>query len=276
MDTTSRSRNFLHRLDRFERLTAEEERALARRSSQGDRRARNRLVEASLPYARAMAARLHRYGVPLEELVSEATLGLIRAAEKFDPERGVRFNTYATPWMRSYLMNHIVRSSSSFGGSSQVFNTKFWFQVRRERAKLQAQRLTHDEIVDVLAVRLGKSSQAVQTMLDQLDQQMVSLSGTEPGKRPWSEKIPTDSQPLDELTERVRVTRRVREKLPKAMRRLDKRGKSIVRERLMSDAPATLDELGKRHGISRERVRQIETKTKHVLRRYLEPLQEAV
>ena len=133
-------------------LSAEVELELARRTRAGDREARDRLLSANLRYALRYAKSLARYGVSVAELTNEGVIGLMEAVERFDPERGVRFATYAAGWIRALVLERLVRQKSPIGHAGGAFRTKYWFALRRERAKLLQRGISGDELTRCVAM----------------------------------------------------------------------------------------------------------------------------
>src|SRR6187402_2734452 len=120
---------------RAPRLEREQEMALALRwKHQGDRAAGDTLARANLRHVVAVAMKYRRYGVPVSELIAEGNFGVVHALGKFDPERGIRFVTYAAHWVRAYILDHVIKSWSMVGGGSGPLRSKMFFKLRRERA----------------------------------------------------------------------------------------------------------------------------------------------
>src|SRR6187399_3510476 len=128
---------YLNRVRSYPVLNREEEQVLVASWLEGnDTSARERLLAAHLRYVVAIALRYRRYGVPIEELVSEGNFGLVHALGKFEPSRGTRFVTYAAYWIRAYVLNHVIRSWSLVGVGSGALRSKMFFRLRRERVRI--------------------------------------------------------------------------------------------------------------------------------------------
>ncbi|MEM6963059.1 MAG: sigma-70 family RNA polymerase sigma factor, partial [Myxococcota bacterium] len=153
MTTPDPARELAARLNAIPKLSVEEEYETARLARAGDKRARDRLVEANARHVVAVAVQHRRYGVPVEELISEGTIGLLKAADKYDPERGLRFITYASHWIRAYVLEHIVRTAAPIGAGTGPFKTKYYFRLRRERVRLAQAGHDRDEVVNILSER---------------------------------------------------------------------------------------------------------------------------
>jgi RNA polymerase primary sigma factor len=210
-------------------LSAEQERALAVRARRGDAVARGELVRRHQPLVRMFAARQSRGTLPLDELVQEGNLGLLRAIEKFDPAAGTRFATYALWWIRAYVWRYLNGARSS---------------VRQRSGKAALADASLD-------VPLGEEGDA--TWLDRLEDEG-------PG-------------PYDRLAE-AQGGAEVRGALAKVRGRIGNIGWDVIHSRLQQDPPDTLEQIGRRWGVSRERVRQVEVATKRFLRSYLRPIEE--
>ena len=212
-------------------LTREEERALAVRARAGDAAARDVLVRRNLPLVVAFARQQSRGAVRLDELVQEGNLGLLRAVEKFDPDAGTRFATYALWWIRAYVWRYLKLARSA---------------VRPKSGTAAAADLSLDAPLD------------------------------EDGDVTRLERIPDDEPAPDARYADAEGDARVRGALDRVRRRLGDLGWDIVRSRLQQDPPDTLEQIGKRWGVSRERVRQVELQTKRFLRGYLRPVEDEV
>jgi RNA polymerase sigma-32 factor len=258
-------------------LTREEEQDLVTRfRSLGDEAARETLIAAHLRYVVAIALKYQRYGVPLEELVSEGNFGLVHALGKFELDRGTRFVTYAAYWIRAYVLNHVIRSWSLVGVGSGALRSKMFFRLRRERVKI-ANLVGEGERADtMLAQSLGLPEATVSAMLRRLDARDVSLdakpidgSGTTLGDLLVT---PGSSQEETVAASELDVRRRVAVK--SALDELDERERYIVEKRLMADREdeLSLAEIGRQLGVSRERARQLEVRAKRKLRSKIQDL----
>ncbi|MCS6796979.1 MAG: sigma-70 family RNA polymerase sigma factor [Myxococcota bacterium] len=255
-------------------LSREEERELSIAARRGDQAARARLVTSSLRHVVAIASQYRRYPVRFEDLLSEGHVGLMTAVDKFDPDRGTRFVTYAGYWIRAYVLDFIVRSTSMVGAGSGPLRSKLFFRLRRERARLTNLVPDARERNAVLATQFGVSEERMASMLERLDGRDVSLD------RPVFDDAPTslldrlvDPRPLpDETLDEVRSSRVRSDRVARALQRLDRRERLIVERRLLSEEEASLAELGRSLGISRERARQLEARARKKLRAELQDL----
>lgn len=250
-------------------LDAETERGLLIAARDGDRQARERLVCSQLPMVLHYALKLRRYGVPIAELASEGTLGLLEAVDRFDLSREVRFSTYASTWVRNFVLERVAAHRSPLGSAKGAFRTRYWFRLRRELARETAAGTPREVATERLAERLGISQRLVTEMMDHLG--FRAASPPEGGE--WEVESPTPT-PLDEL-EAARRRRRVAAAVERALSTLSERERALVRERMMSDDPPSLAALGRVQGVSRERMRQIEVRARDRLRTALRDFRPA-
>ncbi|MBL8921483.1 MAG: sigma-70 family RNA polymerase sigma factor [Myxococcaceae bacterium] len=255
-------------------LTEAEERTLARRwIEKKDRRAAQALIEAHLPVVLHVARRLRGYGVARDELIAEGNLGLLRAAEKFEL-RGVRFKTYATYWIRAYMLAAAMRANSIVTVATGALGAKFFFKLRSARAK--AETLLgpgHEGIDALLAEQFGVSEDVIRQHSARLASTDLSLDVTvgEDSDTTALDLLPdrgaTPEDALGDL-ERDELVHATVQRLAKG---LDERERAVLDHRLLADDDdTTLAHLGDRFRLSRERLRQIELRVKDRLRRALD------
>jgi RNA polymerase sigma-32 factor len=252
-------------------LEREHETELARRFRDfGDRRAADTLARAQLRTVMILATKYRHYGVPVAELIAEGNWGLVTALRRFDPERGVRFGTYAKHWVRAHILACVIRASSIVGGSSGMLRSQLFFKLRRERARVNAV-LGEGEAADkALAQRMNVGTKRLRALLGVLDQKSVSLDVSARHESPERavDALATDDNPeLSYFDDQRRDVARAA--VAAALLNLDPRERFIAEHRLMA-APAdelSLAEMGKRMGVSRERARQLEERAKQKLRR---------
>lgn len=250
-------------------LDAEQERSLAQRwRHHGDRRAADELSRANLRAVTSLATKYRHYGIPISELVAEGNCGLVHALGKFDPDRGVRFATYAAHWVRAYILGYVLRSWSIVSSGSGPIRSQLFFKFRRERARMTTLYGEGEACERALAERLNLSVERVKLLCHRLDAADVSLDTPVHHDSPrLVEQLAGVSDPeqsVDDVRFRGCIGRAVRE----ALRQLDPRERYIVEQRLLADAgeEASLAQIGRRFGISRERARQLETRAKNKLR----------
>jgi RNA polymerase sigma-32 factor len=252
-------------------LTAERERELAIAWHDGrDQRALHQLVTAYVRLVASLATRYRHYGLPLGDLIQEGNIGLLEAASRFDPARNVRFSTYAVWWIRAAMQDYVLRNWSIVRTGTTAGQKALFFNLRRLRAKLvQENRVDPDRSLSAearvkIAEELGVNEAEVQAMEQRLsagDRSLNALpdSGGEGGTQEWQDLL-ADERPNPEevITEGHDQATRARW-LDAALASLSNREREIVRERCLLDEATTLEALGARLGISKERVRQIES-----------------
>jgi RNA polymerase sigma-32 factor len=257
-------------------LTREDEHALAVRwKNDGDEEALHRLAAAHMRLVIAIAARFRHYGLPMADLIQEGHVGLLEAGARFEPEREVRFSTYATWWIRASIQDYILRNWSIVRGGTSSAQKALFFNLRRLRARL-SQAAAGDDTVDIhqgIADAIGVSREDVAVMDARLSGADMSLNAPlteESGGSTERMDFLVDTQPLPDETvgESIDSERRVRW-LRSALNVLSDRELNILKARRLSDESATLESLGDSLGISKERVRQIESRALEKLKQAL-------
>jgi RNA polymerase sigma-32 factor len=262
MDSFDRYRASLHGT---ETLDPAEERALAKRFRDGDHAAGDKLVKASLPFVISVALEYRRWGVPLEDLVQQGNLGLLKAARKFDPARDVRLITYAVYWIRAEIRDYVVRAYRVV----RIGTTK------GERRAVRAYRKTREDDPRALAAVSGLPVEQAERLLPMLRARDVSLDATFEGESAPVERIAAEGDSPEETCSTRRFRDVAKARVHEAIAKLPEREAMIVRERLLVDDPVTLEQLGLRLGISKERVRQLEERARRRLRDDLAELHDA-
>ena len=265
-------------------LERDEERALAESwRHRGDERALHELAAAHMRLVIALAARFRHYGLPIADLIQEGHVGLLEAAARFEPEREVRFSTYATWWIRASIQDYILRNWSIVRGGTSSAQKALFFNLRRLRAKLSRDgggAESNASMFNTIALAIGVSPADVELMDTRLSGPDVSLNApvTDSDSAGQTERVEflVDDKPLQDETvgEAIDGDRRVLW-LREALGVLSERELRIVRERRLEEESATLEALGSRLGISKERVRQIENRAMEKLRRALSDRTEA-
>jgi RNA polymerase sigma-32 factor len=266
-------------------LTREHELALARRWRTGqDEKALHELVTAYMRLVISTAGRFKNYGLPMGDLVQEGVVGLMQAAARFEPERDVRFSTYAAWWIRSAMQDFILRNWSVVRTGTTAAQKSLFFNLRRLRAKLDDGRgamLGHEGrawIADELGVNIG-DVEAMESRLMGGDQSLNATISPQ-GEDAWQDFLADERPTPEEAVTEAHDTRQRSRWLASSLAELNERERTIIRERRLRDDGRTLEELGVRLGISKERVRQIEhralTKLRVALLRHIKDPAESV
>jgi len=244
-------------------LTRDHEFELAHRwRTAGDTAALHELVRAYTRLVVSIAARFRHYGLPVGDLVQEGNVGLMQAAARFEPDRGVRFSTYAAWWIRSAMQDYVLRNWSIVRTGTTAAQKSLFFNLRRLRARIEESSgapLTdagrrkiaselHVELaeVELMDMRLGAADQSLNAPVG--DSSEDDWQDFLPDRRPNPEEVVTSTRD-GEIRSRW---------LAEAMGELSSRERAIIRQRRLQEEGATLEELGRELGVSKERVRQLE------------------
>ena len=260
-----------------------EEKLLAIRwRDSGDSDALHQLARAHMRLVIALASRFRHYGLPPADLIQEGHVGLLEAAARFEPERDVRFSTYATWWIRASMQDYILRNWSIVRGGTSSAQKALFFNLRRLRARMTRGGGTPNlATFAAIGKAIGVSAKDVELMDTRLSGPDVSLNAPvmETDSQGSAERVDflVDMAPLpdESVSDSIDASRRSRW-LQDALAILSERELRIVRERCLMEDSATLESLGVRLGISKERVRQIESRAIEKLRRKLTEFQVAI
>jgi RNA polymerase sigma-32 factor len=277
MQSSASLDRYIQQVRAIPKLSREEEHELALRAREGDQDAADRLVEANLRYVIAIGLQYRRYGVKLGDLIAEGSVGLVTAVRKFDPHRGTRFVTYAGYWIRAFVLEAVVRSSTMVGAGSGPFRSKLFFRLRRERARLSNLIADPEELIATLAAEFDTTSEKMTELLRRLDQREISLDAPayHDSDATLVEMLPGTTEPQDTIVARRRRQSGIQMRLEGALSVLDDRERLIVEKRILSDDSASLASLGRELGVSRERARQLEARAKKKLAEELKDLAPA-
>lgn len=280
-DTQRANLAFIKRSMRAPMLTRDREYELAVAwREHGDQTALHELVSSYTRLVISTASRFRNYGLPIGDLVQEGNVGLMQAAARFEPERGVRFSTYAAWWIRSQMQDFILRNWSIVRTGTTAAQKALFFNLRRLKARLgepsdgEDRRRTADRIAGALRV----SVQEVEEMEGRLsapDQSLNATVGLE-GDEEWQDFLSDERPNPEDVAAGTLDTHVVLQLLAEALAELSPRERSVIKGRRLTDDGSTLEELGRELGVSKERVRQIEqralTKLRHsITRRVREP-----
>ncbi|WP_429912657.1 RNA polymerase factor sigma-32 [Glycocaulis sp.] len=261
--TADPDRQFLKAAMTVPLLEREEELALATAwREDGNEQALHTLTTAYMRLVIAMAARFRQYGLPFADLVQEGNIGLMQAAARFEPERGLRFSTYASWWIRSSIQDYVLRNWSIVRTGTTAAQKSLFFNLRRLRALIsdvggsamtpenrayvaEALKVGEDD-VDAMAARLAAVDRSLNAPL------------AEEGEGEWQDLLADDRPDPESAVMESRDTATRHQWISEAMSRLSERERHIITKRRLIEDSVTLEQLGGELGISKERVRQIE------------------
>ncbi len=244
-----------------------------------DEAALHRLITAYMRLAISMASKFKRYGAPMNDLIQEAGLGLMKAADKFDPDRGVRFSTYAVWWIKASIQDYVMRNWSMVRTGSTSSQKSLFFNMRRVQARIEREAAASGEELDgfqlrhKIATEIGVPLRDVEMMEGRLSGSDYSLNATqsvEDEGREWIDTIEDGGAQASEIVENEHDREQLRDWLVQAMGALNERERFIVRERKLREETRTLESLGTELGLSKERVRQLEAAAFGKMRKALE------
>jgi RNA polymerase sigma-32 factor len=251
---------------------AEEHDLAVRWKEQQDQEALHRITTAHMRLVISMAAKFRHFGLPMSDLIQEGHVGLLEAAARFEPDREVRFSTYATWWIRASIQDYILRNWSIVRGGTSSAQKALFFNLRRLRARLAqgSELLSSAAVYREIAAALGVQEADVAMMDSRLSGPDTSLNaplGDEGGAASDRQDFLVSGDPLpDEVVADAIDFERRSGWLNTALGALNERELKIIRERRLREEGATLESLGERLGISKERVRQIENRALEKLR----------
>jgi len=256
---------YLAQIKKFPMLDAEEEYMLAKNwRENGNLQSAHKLVTSHLRLVAKIAMGYRGYGLPVNELISEGNIGLMQAVKKFDPEKGFRLATYAMWWIKASIQEYVLRSWSLVKMGTTTAQKKLFFNLKKLKNQIAPGQEgdLKDEQVDEISKRLNVDSEEVVNMNRRMMGQEKSLN--DPIKSgetdEWQDWLIDDSLDQELIVSQKQEYDDKKELLNDAMKILNEREKEIINARRLSENPKTLEELSKKYKISRERIRQIETK----------------
>jgi RNA polymerase sigma-32 factor len=256
---------YLTQIKKFPMLDAEEEYMLAKSwKDRGNLKAAHKLVTSHLRLVAKIAMGYRGYGLPVNELISEGNIGLMQAVKKFDPDRGFRLATYAMWWIKAAIQEYVLKSWSLVKMGTTSAQKKLFFNLKKLKNQIAPSQEgdLRDEHVEEISKRLDVSSHEVINMNRRLMGHEKSLN--DPIKAgetdEWQDWLVDDRLDQELIVSQKQEFDDKKELLYEAMRILNDREKEILKARRLTDNPKTLEELSQKYKISRERIRQIETK----------------
>ena len=265
--------SYLESIRRIPVLSAEEEYMLANRfRSHGDLSAAKKLISAHLRLAAKVAFSYRFYGLPLEDLISEANIGLMQAVKRFEPEKGTRLSTYAVWWIKAAVNEFILKSWSLVRIGTIAAQKRLFYNLRKIKARLG---LYGDTSLDADSVKeISQNLNVSESDVTAMDMRLngdVSLNTPvyDDGYAERQDFLTDETNIENDLAERQEDGLR-KDLLNRALSQLNDREREVVRARRLAEEPVTLDVLGDRLGISRERVRQIENRAVEKMTRFVQ------
>lgn len=265
---------YLSEINRYALLSVEEEQRLARRyRDTKDTRAGHALVTANLRFVVKVAYEYRSYGFRVADLIQEGNIGLMRAVQKFDPDKEIRLISYAVWWIRAYIQNYILRSWSLVKLGTTQAQRKLFFSLARTRRELDRMSAEHGADSDgedegKVARKLHVKPGEVREMAQRMDGRDLSLDAPmgEDGTFSHVDFVVDGGPGQDDELGAAQEQQVMAARVAQALARLDERERYIVEQRVMTDAPMTLKDLGEHFGFSRERARQLEIRAKEKLK----------
>ncbi len=263
--------HYLAEVRRYPYLSKEEELQLFHEYQvKGSRDAAVKLILANLRVSVAIASEYLHTGADHMDLIQEGNVGLMHAIKKFDPRKNVRFYAYAAWWARAYMLRFLLNTYRMVKVGTTQDQRKLFYNLRKEKAKLERQGFSPD--TKLLADRLNVRERDVIEMDQRLGNWELSLD------QPFNQDtdgtlldiLPAQERPADEELADQELRRLFREKLAEFSRTLDEREEDILRNRILSETPLTLEDLGQKYGVTKERTRQLEARLIKRLREYMQ------
>jgi RNA polymerase sigma-32 factor len=266
---------YLSEINRYVLLSVDEEQKLARRFVKGDLMAGHRLVTANLRFVVKVAYEYRSYGIKMSDLIQEGNIGLMKAVQKFDADKGIRLISYAVWWIRAYIQNYILKSWSLVKLGTTQAQRKLFFSLARTRRELE--KLNNGEValnVDEIARRLHVKPTEVREMEQRMGGRDLSLDAPmgEDGGNTHVDFVVSGAVGQDDEFADKEEAGLISAHVKTALQRLDPRERFIIEQRVMNERPMTLKELGEHFGFSRERARQLEIRAKDKLKNELSAL----
>ena len=256
---------YLAQIKKFPMLDAEEEYMLAKNwRERGNLKAAHKLVTSHLRLVAKIAMGYRGYGLPVNELISEGNIGLMQAVKKFDPDKGFRLATYAMWWIKAAIQEYVLRSWSLVKMGTTAAQKKLFFNLKKIKNQIAPNQEgdLKDSQVDEISKRLDVDSEEVINMNRRMMGQEKSLnSPIKSGENDeWQDWLVDENLDQELMISQRQEYEDKKDLLYKSIKILNEREREIIQERRLTDKPKTLEELSLKYKISRERIRQIETK----------------
>ena len=262
---------YLYEIKKYRLLTKEEETELAIRVKENnDEEAAYRLITSNLRLVVKIAMDFHRYWTKsLLDLIQEGNLGLIQAVRKFDPYRGIKFSYYSSYWIKAYMLSFIMKNWKLVKIGTTQTQRKLFYNLAKEREKLVAEGIMPE--TKLLAERLNVKETDIEEMTQRLGGGEVSINAPigDSGKEEYSSFLPDEKMDIDDQISEVQGRTVLLDKLEEYRKTLKGKELDIFDSRIMADNPLTLQELGDKYNISRERVRQIQARIVSNIKKWL-------
>jgi RNA polymerase sigma-32 factor len=258
-------------------LKREEEQDLARRFRKGDLQAGHTLVTSNLRFVVKIAFEYKSYGLKMSDLIQEGNIGLMKAVQKFDPEKGIHLISYAVWWIRAYIQNHVLNSWSLVKLGTTQAQRKLFFSLARTRRELERLGADGNSVVvnaDDIARRLRVKPSEVREMEQRMGGHDLSLDAPvgDEANETHVDLLPSAMVGQEDEVADRQETQRVNTQVRAALETLDVRERFIIEHRFLNERGMTLKELGEHFGFSRERARQLELRARQKLKSLLEAL----
>ncbi len=267
---------YLGEINKYSLLKVDEEQRLARRFKKGDLRAGHRLVTSNLRFVVKVAYEYRSYGIKMSDLIQEGNIGLMKAVQKFDADKQIRLISYAVWWIRAYIQNYILKSWSLVKLGTTQAQRKLFFSLARTRRELEKDTGGEPALsnVEEIARRLRVKPGEVREMEQRMGGRDLSLDAPmgEDGRNTHVDFVLSSAAGQDDEFADKEEAGIVNSGVQVALRRLDPRERFIIQQRVMSEQPMTLKDLGEHFGFSRERARQLEIRAKEKLKNELAQL----
>ena len=251
---------YITQINRFPLLTPEEEFDLAVRfKKQSDLKAAEKMVTSNLRFVVKIAHEYRNYGMKLIDLIQEGNIGLMHAVKKFNPYKGYRLISYAVWWIRAYMQNYIIKSWSLVKIGTTQAQRKLFFKLNQEKKRLQSLSTKNPEFAEI-AESLHVKEEEIAEMDLRLSNRDLSLDATltEDSESTYIDHLKYEGEDQESALIRKEETALAKMSIAGAMSRLNERERYIIEHRIMADNPKTLQDIGDRFNVTRERARQIE------------------